>query len=92
MTALAMSELAGFTIGVTADRRRDELEAAMARHVETYVDEWRATVDDPDRLTRFVSFVNAPDVPDPTITFDVERGQPVPAHPGRQPVLLGMPR
>ena len=70
----------------------DELDAAMARHVETYVDEWKATVDDPDRLTRFVSFVNAPDVPDPAITFDVERGQPVPARTGRQPVLLGMPR
>jgi nitrite reductase (NADH) large subunit len=65
-----------------------ELDAAMARHVESYADEWRATVDDPDRLRRFVSFVNAPDTPDPSITFETERGQPVPA---RQPVLLGMP-
>jgi nitrite reductase (NADH) large subunit len=65
-----------------------ELDAAMARHVESYADEWRATVDDPDRLQRFVSFVNAPDTPDPSITFETERGQPVPA---RQPVLLGMP-
>jgi uroporphyrinogen-III synthase len=31
MTALAMSELAGFTIGVTADRRRDELAALLER-------------------------------------------------------------
>jgi nitrite reductase (NADH) large subunit len=65
-----------------------ELDAAMARHVESYADEWRATVDDPERMRRFVSFVNAPDTPDPSITFETERGQPVPA---RQPVLLGMP-
>jgi nitrite reductase (NADH) large subunit len=61
-----------------------ELDAMMARHVTSYVDEWRATVDDPERLRRFVSFVNAPDVPDPAIRFTVERGQPV-------PVPLGMP-
>jgi nitrite reductase (NADH) large subunit len=65
-----------------------ELDEAMARHVESYVDEWRSTVDDPDRTRRFVSFVNAPDTPDPTISFEVEREQPVPA----RPVLLGMPR
>jgi nitrite reductase (NADH) large subunit len=40
--------------------------------------EVRSTVDDPERLRRFVSFVNAPDVPDPSITFEVERGQLVP--------------
>jgi nitrite reductase (NADH) large subunit len=67
-----------------------ELDAAMARHVESYVDEWRSTVDDPDRLRRFVSFVNAPDTPDPSISFEVERGQRVPA--SNPPVVLGMPR
>jgi nitrite reductase (NADH) large subunit len=55
-----------------------ELDALMARHVESYEDEWRATLDDPDRLARFVSFVNAPDMPDPSIEFVTERGQPVP--------------
>ena len=55
-----------------------ELDAAMAQHVESYVDEWRSTVEDPDRLQRFVSFVNAPDTPDPSISFDVERGQRIP--------------
>ncbi len=73
----------------------DELEAAMARHIEGYADEWKSTLDDPDRLQRFVSFVNAPDTPDPSITFEIERHQPVPADParsGRQPVLIGMPR
>jgi nitrite reductase (NADH) large subunit len=58
-----------------------ELEAAMARHVATYVDEWAATLEDPDKLARFVSFVNAPDLPDPHISFEVEREQIVPAGP-----------
>jgi nitrite reductase (NADH) large subunit len=61
----------------------DELDAMMAHHVGSYVDEWRATINDPERLARFVSFVNAPDTPDPTITFASERGQPV-------PVVLGV--
>lgn len=55
-----------------------ELEAAMARHVDTYFDEWAATLDDPEKLARFVSFVNAPDVPDPNITFGSSRGQTEP--------------
>ncbi|WP_205473189.1 nitrite reductase large subunit NirB [Nocardioides sp. SYSU D00038] len=65
-----------------------ELEAAMARHVEGYADEWRATLDDPDKLRRFVSFVNAPDVPDPHISFREERDQQVPAEVAG-PVVLG---
>ncbi|MEH1012189.1 nitrite reductase large subunit NirB [Micromonospora sp. CPCC 206060] len=65
-----------------------ELDAAMARHVGSYSDEWRDTLADPDRLRRFTSFVNAPEVPDPSISFTVERGQPVPE---RRPVVLGMP-
>ncbi|MDG4783833.1 nitrite reductase large subunit NirB [Micromonospora sp. WMMD961] len=78
-----------------------ELDAAMARHVSSYSDEWRDVLDDPDRLRRYTSFVNAPDVPDPSITFTRERGQPVPVrhHPPtgsepisrRQPVTLGLP-
>jgi len=65
-----------------------ELEAAMAQHVDTYFDEWKATLDDPDKLARFVSFVNAPGVPDPNISFEVEREQikPVVAD---EPVSLG---
>ncbi|MGC4762325.1 nitrite reductase large subunit NirB [Micromonospora sp. DT46] len=73
-----------------------ELDAAMARHVDAYSDEWRDVLEDPVRLRRFDSFVNAPGVPDPSITFARERGQPVPVGPaqageGRQPVTLGMP-
>ncbi|WP_207551031.1 nitrite reductase large subunit NirB, partial [Mycobacteroides abscessus] len=62
----------------------DELEAAMARHVQGYQDEWAAVLADPDKLRRFVSFVNAPDQPDSTIAFD-ESG------PRKVPVLLGTP-
>ncbi|WP_435872634.1 nitrite reductase large subunit NirB [Microbispora rosea] len=52
-----------------------ELDAQMERHVSTYADEWRATIEDPDKLRRFVSFVNAPGVPDPSISFETERDQ-----------------
>ncbi|MFW0794936.1 nitrite reductase large subunit NirB [Gordonia sp. CPCC 205515] len=62
----------------------DDLEAAMNRHVDGYRDEWAAVLDDEEKLSRFVSFVNAPDVPDPTITFDDTAGRKV-------PVLLGSP-
>ncbi|MBO0985283.1 nitrite reductase large subunit NirB [Rathayibacter sp. SD072] len=56
-----------------------ELEAAMATHVDTYVDEWAATLADPDRLRRFRSFVNAPDTADPRVATVRERGQIRPA-------------
>ena len=46
-----------------------EFEEAMARHVAGYACEWKGVLDDPDKLSRFVSFVNAPDVADPTIEF-----------------------
>ena len=65
-----------------------ELEAAMAQHVDGYSDEWKATLDDPEKLSRFVSFVNAPGVPDPNISFREERGQVTPADPDG-PVSLG---
>ncbi|MGN9783029.1 nitrite reductase large subunit NirB [Nonomuraea sp. ZG12] len=58
------------SLGICAD-----LDAHMSQHVATYVDEWRATLEDPDKLSRFVSFVNAPGVPDPSIVFATERGQ-----------------
>jgi len=63
----------------------EDLEAAMAKHVESYTDEWRGVLEDPDKLARFTSFVNAPGTPDPMISFRTERDQPV-------PVLLGMPK
>ncbi|RJT82943.1 nitrite reductase (NAD(P)H) [Arthrobacter cheniae] len=59
----------------------EDLEAAMARHVEHYEDEWAATLKDPDRLRRFRSFVNAPDAADQSIVLVEERGQQRPATP-----------
>ena len=67
-----------------------ELDDAMTKHVGNYADEWAATLDSPERLRRFVSFVNAPDRPDPSITFEVERGQPTPRR-SPEPVMLGVP-
>ncbi len=63
-----------------------ELEAEMARHVGGYADEWRATLEDPEKLARFVSFVNAPDTPDPSIAFTTERDQLQPIAPALIPV------
>ncbi|MFN2562828.1 MAG: nitrite reductase large subunit NirB [Jatrophihabitans sp.] len=62
-----------------------ELDAAMARHVENYSDEWADVLADPERLSRFVSFVNAPEAPDPSIRFRPERDQ-------KRPVLELTPR
>ena len=67
------------SLGICAD-----LDAAVARHVEDYRDEWADVLDDPARLSRFVSFVNAPHTPDPTISFTPERGQV-------KPVLMAGP-
>ncbi|MBF8187850.1 nitrite reductase large subunit [Nonomuraea sp. K274] len=52
-----------------------DLDAQMDHHISTYADEWRATLDDAEKLSRFVSFVNAPGMPDPSIVFASERGQ-----------------
>ncbi|MBB6628585.1 nitrite reductase large subunit [Nocardioides sp. KIGAM211] len=65
-----------------------DLEDAMTRHVGSYFDEWKATVDDEEKLARFVSFVNAPGTPDPNITFGTERGQITPST-SAEPVVLG---
>ncbi|KQM58031.1 nitrite reductase large subunit NirB [Agreia sp. Leaf210] len=59
----------------------DELEAAMAEHVGNYEDEWAATLNDPERLRRFRSFVNAPRTADPNVVQVTERDQPRPARP-----------
>ncbi|MDQ1701443.1 MAG: nitrite reductase large subunit, partial [Frankiaceae bacterium] len=58
-----------------------ELDAAMAKHVDSYADEWRGVLEDPQKLSRFVSFVNAPEMADPSIEFEVERGQIRPKRP-----------
>ncbi|WP_081290915.1 nitrite reductase large subunit NirB [Mycobacterium asiaticum] len=63
----------------------EEFEAAMERHVDNYKCEWKGVLEDPDKLSRFVSFVNAPDTADPTVTFTERAGRKV-------PVPIGIPR
>lgn len=53
----------------------EELESLMTAHVANYRDEWAETINDPEKLSRFVSFVNAPDTPDPVVGFVPERDQ-----------------
>ncbi len=65
-----------------------ELDVAMEAHVAAYECEWAATLARPDRLARFVTFVNAPDEPDPTVVFVRERDQVRPARPDE---LIGAP-
>jgi nitrite reductase (NADH) large subunit len=62
-----------------------EFEAAMERHVENYKCEWKGVLEDPDKLSRFVSFVNAPDAVDSTVTFTEHAGRKI-------PVSIGMPK
>ncbi|WP_370970806.1 nitrite reductase large subunit NirB [Amycolatopsis sp. cg9] len=62
----------------------EDLDAAMAKHVDNYADEWKGVLEDPEKLARFSSFVNAPGTPDPAISFREEREQKV-------PVMLGVP-
>ena len=69
-----------------------ELEAAMARHVDGYFDEWRATLEDPEKLRRFVSFVNAPGHPGPAHHLP-RRARPGACRPtSAGPVLARRPR
>ncbi|CDM74621.1 nitrite reductase [NAD(P)H] large subunit [fad flavoprotein] NirB [Mycobacterium marinum E11] len=63
----------------------EEFEAAVQRHVANYKCEWKGVLEDPDKLSRFVSFVNAPDAADPTVTFTERAGRKV-------PVSIGIPR
>ncbi|WP_183061707.1 nitrite reductase large subunit NirB [Motilibacter peucedani] len=70
----------------------DELDAAMARHVASYSDEWRDAIEDPATLARFTSFVNAPGEPDRDIVFVPEREQHRPATTEERAALIAGPR
>ncbi|WP_421842730.1 nitrite reductase large subunit NirB [Mycobacterium sp.] len=63
----------------------EEFEAAMKRHVENYTCEWKGVLEDPDKMSRFVSFVNAPETVDSTVAFTHRGGRKV-------PVPIGIPR
>ena len=62
------------SLGVAA-----QLEARMAKVVSTYQCEWKTTIEDPEKMKRFRSFVNEPITPDDNIRFVSERGQIRPA-------------
>ncbi len=51
-----------------------DLEAQMANVIDTYKCEWKATIEDPEKLKRFRHFVNS-DATDDGVTFIRERGQ-----------------
>ncbi len=68
-----------------------ELDAAMDAHVGGYRDEWAATLEDPEKLRKFASFVNAPDVADPDLAYVPERGQKRPATAEERGVVIGGP-
>jgi nitrite reductase (NADH) large subunit len=55
-----------------------ELEADMARIVDSYQCEWKATLSDPAKLAAFRPFLNS-DQPDPSIVFVDQRRQHRPA-------------
>ena len=59
----------------------DELEAEMQRQVETYRCEWKATIEDPAKVARFQTFINAEGVFDDNQLYVLERGQKRPARP-----------
>jgi nitrite reductase (NADH) large subunit len=66
-----------------------ELEAQMERIIQTYVCEWKATLEDPEKLRRFRQFVNSEE-PDSGVVFVQERQQIRPARPEERPTLVGM--
>ena len=71
------------SLGIAAD-----LDAAMASHVDTYEDEWAATLADEKKLQKFASFVNAPETGDPHLVYVEERGQRRPANDEEKAVLI----
>ena len=66
-----------------------ELEAQMAHIIDTYDCEWRATLDDPEKLRRFREFVNS-DEADTGVQFVREREQIRPARPEERAPLLAV--
>ena len=64
-----------------------ELEEQMSNIVGTYQCEWKRTIENPERLKRFVQFVNT-DAEDDQVVFVQERGQPRPATEAERLELL----
>lgn len=66
----------------------DELEQEMARVIDSYQCEWQTTLNDPQRLALFRSFVNS-DTPDEAVQRHAVRGQPQLAVVSELPSLPG---
>jgi len=63
-----------------------ELEQEMEYQVSTYGCEWKATIEDPEKLQRFRHFINSSQ-PDPNLMHVEERGQKRPAYEHEKSVL-----
>ena len=55
----------------------EELDKQMAHIVDTYQDEWKTTIEDPEKVARFRHFIND-DAADPDLHYKRERGQRFP--------------
>lgn len=55
-----------------------ELESQMEHLVSTYRCEWKATIENPEKIRRFRHFINSEE-PDPSLAYVEERGQKRPA-------------
>lgn len=66
----------------------EELEHEMARVIDSYQCEWQTTLNDPQRLALFRSFVNS-DTPDEAVQRQAVRGQPQLAVVAELPSLPG---
>jgi nitrite reductase (NADH) large subunit len=67
----------------------DRLEAEMAHQVATYECEWKNTLADPQKLSRFNHFVNSPSS-DPSLLRVEERGQARPPYEHEREVLMAI--
>jgi nitrite reductase (NADH) large subunit len=56
----------------------EQLEQEMQTALVAYSCEWKEVVNNPELRARFTHFVNAPAQADPTVQFDLMRGQKVP--------------
>jgi nitrite reductase (NADH) large subunit len=63
-------------LGICAD-----LDAEMRHQVESYRCEWKETIEDPAKVARFKTFVNAEGAVDDDQLYVLERGQKRPARP-----------
>jgi len=66
-----------------------ELEQEMAHVIDTYICEWKATIDDEEKLKRFRTFVNS-DAGDDTLKYVRERDQRRPARAHESPEIIAV--